>query len=252
MDTHEAQEHDSGMGTNDYKRAILETLLLPYPRGSNLEGDANTPPRSAHKMNLIGRTGIQQGELEWHMGVEFTTADRAAAGRSFDELRRDGYIESTYADLTDPEGWVSITTLGREWLARDLRDDIDESLGTIGPHLVELRRGMKDAVERTSDDAPRHAINAARELLDQVLREGAPAELKTRKERFKHLVAQEHGEAAVSGTNLEVMEANAEVLEAEHNKMVKEAHARYVPTAQAARACVDAVERILGLIFLGS
>ncbi len=237
------------MRNDDYKRAILELLSRRYPEGSRMAEDEGMPQRSAHKMNLIGRAGMQQGELEWHMDVEFSSADRAAAARSFDELRRDGYIEPTYADLTDPEGWVSITTLGRDWLTRDLRDDIDECLIAIAPHLVELRRGMKDAVARTSDDAPRHAINAARELLDQVLREGAPAELKTRKERFRYLVAQHSGSGSVSGTDLEVLEANAKLLEAEHNKMVKEAHARYAPEAMAASSCVDAVERILGLMF---
>jgi hypothetical protein len=241
------QEHHLGMTDADYKRGILEILNKPYARGSQMVGDANTPSRKAHKINIIGRNGMQSGELEAHVSITFDEEMRARAGRCFDELRRDSYIEPSYDDLVDPEGWVRITALGRDYLARDMRDGIDDGLMTIGSHLVELRRGMKDAVARTSDDSPRQAANAARELIDQVLKDGTPADLKTRKERFKHLMNVKQGNT--SKTSLEILEANAELLEAEHNNMVKEAHGRHTPATKDARACVDAAERILGLIF---
>lgn len=222
----------------DLKRAIL-TSLAPYAAG--------TRPH-AHKSNLIGRE-YQPGSIEHPLSVTFSPEDRALANGAFEELKRDGYIRSTMRDLADPENWVEITRQGEEYLRRDLKDDIDERLEAIAPHLVESRRGMWDAVGRTSPDAPRQAATSARELLSQLLNEGAPAELKTRKQRFKYLMLARTNGPAASDTDLNILEANAEVVEAEHRALHKNVHLRGSPTHKDVRASVEATERILHLLF---
>lgn len=222
----------------ELKRAIL-TSLAP--------GVARTRPQ-AHKFNVIGRE-YQPGSLEHALNVSFSPDDRALAGAAFEELKRDGYIRSTLRDLTDPESWVEITSEGEEYLRRDLKDDIDDRLEVIAPHLVELRRGMWDAVRRTSPDAPRQAATSARELLAQLLNEGAPAELKTRRQRFKHLMLARSNGPTKSDTDLKILEANAAVVEAEHQALHKSVHLRGSPTQKDVRASVEATERILHLLF---
>ena len=127
-------------------------------------------------------------------------------------------------------------------------DDIDLGLEAISPHLVELRQGMWDVIGRTSPDAPRQAAHSARELIDQVLK-SAPQEHQTRKERFRHLMRRSLG--PVSSTDLEVLQASAALVEAEHNAMVKSAHLRGTPEQGDVLASVHAAERILSILFKG-
>jgi DNA-binding PadR family transcriptional regulator len=53
---------------------------------------------------------------------EFNADERASAAQAFEELRSDGYLQATYRDLADPENWVTITSSGKEFLSRDLKD----------------------------------------------------------------------------------------------------------------------------------
>ncbi len=222
---------------HELKKAILAGLA---------EGQSSTSPRRhAHKISLLGRP-YQRGEIEHALDISFELQERALADRAFLELKRDGYVRSTYRDLTDPENWVEITDAGLAFLTHDLKDTVDLALEAISPHLLETRRGMWDAIERTSPDASRQASHSARELIDQVLKT-APAECKTRKARFRHLMYQRHG--SISSTNLELLEANADLLEAEHNAMVKNAHLRGTPSRNAVLASVHAAERILSVLF---
>lgn len=204
----------------------------------------NERPRAQHKINLLGRSH-QQGALEHAFGAAFTVEDRVQADQAFEDLKRNGYIRPTYGDLTDPENWVEITDQGVAFLARDLKDDVDMGLEAIAPHLVELRQGMWDAIGRTSPDAPRQAAHSARELVDQVLK-SAPEECKTRKDRFRHLMRQRPG--PVSATDIDILEANAELLEAEHNAMLKNAHLRGSPERRDVLASIHAAERILSVL----
>jgi hypothetical protein len=222
----------------DLKRAILTSLAA---RG------VTTRPH-AHKFNIIGRE-YQPGALEHALNVTFSSDDRALANTAFEELRRDGYIRSMLRDLSDPENWVEITSQGEEYLQGDLKDEIDERLEAIAPHLVELRRGMWDALPRTSPDAPRQAANSARELIGQLLSEGAPVELTTRKQRFRHLMQARTNGPTASDSDLDILEANAEVVEAEHRALLKSVHLRGSPTHKDVRASVEATERILHLLF---
>jgi hypothetical protein len=120
----------STLSSKDLKKAILQQL---------------STQSSANKFNLIGRgESRNRGGIEYQLGVDLSADERALAARSFEELQRDGYIQATYTDLADPENWVTITDLGREFLNRDLKDAIDIKLASISPHLVELREGKRD------------------------------------------------------------------------------------------------------------
>ena len=201
-----------------------------------------------HKINMIGRE-YQSGNLELLMKVEFATVDRSAAANAFDELKRDGFLQGTFTDMIDPENWVEITELGREHLQRNLKDRVDLSLEAISPHLVELRQGMHDAVMRTSPDAARQAAHGARELIDQVLKEGAPSELKTRRERFRFMMEKSQSTGEISQTDLALVEANWKVVDAELNKLMAASHARGTPLQREVSASIKAIERILSLLF---
>lgn len=218
----------------ELKKAILKALR------SRKTGDRSQP---AHKISLIGRP-LQQGELEHSLGGIFGPEERALADRAFEELKRDGYIWPTYSDLSDPENWVEITDAGQAFLERDLKDQVDIELEAISPHMVELREGMWDAIGRVAPDAPRQAAHSARELIDQLLRT-APPECTTRKQRFRYLM---RARGKVSQTNLEILEANAELVEVEHQAMLKSAHLPGSPTHKDVMPSVHAAERILSLL----
>jgi hypothetical protein len=131
-----------------------------------------------------------------------------------------------------------------------MRDHIDEKLSAIGAHLVELRDGMWDALARTSPDAARKAAHSARALIDQLLKQGTPTELKTRKQRFAYLMREQGGQVdPLSKGDLQIIEASCELIEAVHNKLIGEAHARRSSDAATVRNCVEAAESILHLVF---
>lgn len=130
---------------------------------------------NVHKVNLIGRP-YQAGSLESHLSCEFDGDDRARAGQAFDQLRMDGLLRPTYADLADPENWVEITPQGKEALRLRACDSLDRALAEISPHLVEIRAGARAAASSGRPDALRQAAHSGRELIDQILKEGAPDE----------------------------------------------------------------------------
>jgi diguanylate cyclase (GGDEF)-like protein len=83
----------------DVKIAILKELA-----------EAGKPQ---NKFNLLGgRNPGAQGPLEHRLHITFDSSDRALAAQAFEELKRDGPIQSTYTDLADPENWVEITAAG--------------------------------------------------------------------------------------------------------------------------------------------
>lgn len=232
----------------DFKKGILE-LLATCNSGysSNIRIPGRPLGSKVHKFNLIGKkTFGGGGDLENHLHVSFTDQDRALASRAFDELRNDGYIAPTYEDMVDPENWVSITELGHDWLANDLQDHTDDALRSIGSHLIELRKGMHDALGRSSPDSYRQATHSARELISQTLSEGAPG-LETRKQRAASLMEKFRGKKSKS--DVEIVEINCNLIEAEHNKLSNLAHSRAVVTKDDARSSIAAAERILGLLF---
>jgi DNA-binding PadR family transcriptional regulator len=223
----------------DLKRTILEALDQASREGL----------RKAHKMTIIGRGDGQAGTIEYRLSVELTAKERSRAARTFEQLKRDGYLEATLDDLVDPENWVAITDAGVKYLQRNMRDHIDEHLNAISAHLVELRKGMWDALDRTSPDAVRQAANSARELIDQLLKEGAPPELKTQRARFVHLMRAGDKDKEVSKGDLKIIQASFTLIEAVRSKLLSEVHARRSVQPATVRSCVEAAENILQLVF---
>lgn len=215
------------------KKAILEIL---------------TAEMKGHKFNIIGQAH-QSGRLEHRLQVEFDGNDRANANIAFDELKRDRYIQGTFNDLIDPDNWVAITPSGREFLKRNLKDVVDLQLEAIGAQLVELRYGMHDAIQRSSPDASRQAAHSARELLDQLLKEGAPKDLNTRRERFRYMMQRCRQPSELSQTDLAIVDANWKVVDAELNKLLGASHSRDIPSKIEVAASINAIERILHLVF---
>lgn len=142
-----------------------------------------------------------------------------------------------------------ITSSGKDLLNRGLKDAVDLALESLGAHLPELRRGMWDAAERSSPDASRQAAHSARELLDQVLKTGAPPECSTRKERFIFLMRKYRMTDHASDIDLRILDASWKLVEAEHDRLNKAAHARQIPDKRDVRASVEAAERALRLLF---
>ena len=103
------------------KEIILKSLAFGGISQAGIPG-----PRQAHKINLIGRP-YQRGDLESSLDVSFTPETRVRAAQAFDELKRDGFIVPTYADLVDPENWVEITEAGIDYLNRGLPEKVSTS-----------------------------------------------------------------------------------------------------------------------------
>jgi hypothetical protein len=236
------------MKIDDLKKGILELLNTHNSvYSSNIRIPGRPLGNKFHKFNLLGKKSFGGGgDLERHLHLSFTDQDRSLASRAFDELRRDGYIEPTYEDMVDPENWVSITDMGRDWLSNSLRDFIDECLINISVQLPEFRRGMHDAIQRASPDSFRQAAHSARELIDQTLKLGAP-DLETRKQRAVALM--EKFRRQKSKSDVEIIEVNCDLIEAEHNKLVKLAHSRTSVTRSDVEGSIVSAERILVLLF---
>jgi hypothetical protein len=209
------------------------------------------------KFNLIGRSGIGGG-LESQFGRSVTLEDRALAVRAFDELKAADLIRPTYADNFDPENWVTITEAGRRALERGGLDNLDEALISITPHLVDVRRGAWAALGLPHPDSFRQAAHSGRELIDQVLKEGAPdaavmsdPEFKghdreskvTRKDRLKFLMRRFQGEASESDIGI-ADQAIKLVLKID-NKLMALAHARSSPPRRDVEDCLYMAERTL-------
>lgn len=210
-----------------------------------------------HKFNLIGRSGMG-GPLEWQFGRAITPEERVLAVRAFDELRAADLIRPTYADLSEPENWVTITDRGKQALDKGAIDELDEILMSISPHLLELRRGAWSALASSQPDSFRQAAHSARELIDQVLKEGAPdvtvmadpefvghnrkAEV-TRKDRLKFLMRSFRGD--VSESDLGIADKTIELVLEIDRKLIALAHARSSPQRGDVEDCIRLAESAL-------
>jgi Predicted pPIWI-associating nuclease len=213
---------------------------------------------------LIGRP-YQAGDLERFLDCKFDGDDRARAGQAFDQLRMDGLLQPTYADLADPENWVEITPQGREALIFRACDSLDKALARISPHLVEIRAGARAAAASRRPDALRQAAHSGRELIDQVLKEGAPdgqvrthpwfqAEPNargsgiTRRHRLRSLM--EAHRANVSEADLNVADKAIELVLAVDKKLQALAHGRTSPSVRDVTDAIAAAEIALSRILL--
>jgi hypothetical protein len=194
-------------------------------------------PSTLNKFNLIGRPH-QRGDLEHRLGLEFDGHARSLAAKAFDELRSAGFIEPTYSDIVAPE--VVITDRGRDALKRGTLDEMDDVLQRINPYLLQIRRGAWAALGAAHPDSLRQAAHSARELIDQVLKEGvSDEEIRaepgfrsepgsssgiTRRMRLKFLMKKYRG--AVSESDLKVVEEAGDLLLATDEKLKALAHSR--------------------------
>ena len=233
------------MNMHDLKVALLAVL------------DGATP-RALNKSNLIGRPH-QRGDLECHLGVEFSLEERALAARAFDELRSANLIQPTFSDIAVPEDWVVITDAGRDALKRKVLDDLDEALLSINPNLLEMRRGAWAALSAAHPDSIRQAAHSARELIDQVLKEGvSDEEIRsepgfrpdphsssgiTRRMRLKWLMTKHRGD--VSDSDLKVAEEAGDFVLAIDEKLKAAAHSRSAPVHAEVRESLEIAEKML-------
>jgi hypothetical protein len=195
--------------------------------------------RAQHKFTLIGQ-GNAASPVESVVGLEFNPAQRHLAVLAFNELEASELIRPTYSDMLNPEEWVEITEGGREALRRQQLDSLDGVLGEIAPHLVELRAGAWSAIASNRPDALRQAAHSGRELIDQVLKEGAPDEIVrnqswfqpakdsrsgiTRRQRLRFLM--ESRRQTVSDSDLEVADRACDLVMATDDKLKAIAHGR--------------------------
>ena len=220
-------------------------------------------PRSLNKVNLIGRPN-QRGDLENRLGLEFDGQGRSLAAKAFDELRSAGFIEPTYSDIVAPEDWVVITDSGRDALKRGALDDLDDVLQRINPYLVQVRRGAWAALGAAPPDSLRQAAHSARELIDQVLKEGAsddeiraeptftpdPSSSSgiTRRMRLKHAMRKHRGK--VSDSDLKIVEEAATLVLAVDAKLTAMSHSRSAPLAAEVRHPLELAEMMLRLVLV--
>jgi len=185
-----------------------------------------------HRGNVLGRPA-QSGALEYRMKVTFTPEERSAAHRALRELEEAGLVAATHADLVAPFDWLVITDAGRQALQRSALDGLDEALLAVDPRLIQLRDGAWAALHSTQADSLRQAAHSGRELLRQVLDRLAPdeevrraswfqGEKVTRRDRVKLVMQSRSGR--ISESTLAVIEAQAEVVEANYQRLAAIAH----------------------------
>lgn len=196
--------------------------------------------RHRNRYNMLGGRGDGGGDIERHMETAFSSSDRRTADEAFLQLLAAGHIQSTYRDIVNPGDWVEITEAGRAALSRKTLDQLDEVLDAIAPNLVELRAGAHAALYSSHPDAHRQAAHSARELLDQVLKEGAKDVAVhacpwfvadpnsrtgvTRRHRLRYLMEKHTGHT--SGVDLKESEAACELLIASTARLLSLAHSR--------------------------
>ena len=256
---------------------FAETLEKPLPSVSSGETPANSSlpdlkleilrvvaqsPRSTNKYNLLGRPPAK-GELELARGMDMDAAERNLAYVAFDDLRRSDYIRPTYTDLVSPEDWVVATETGREALRTGAFDSLDQALRMIAPHLLSLRRGAWAALHSGTPHSLEQAAHSARELIDQVMKIGAPdEEVKarpdyvadpasssgvTRRMRLRFLVAKFGGD--LSESDLKVAEGASDFVLAIAGKVMALAHSRTAPDPNEVRDVIVSAEIALNSIF---
>ncbi len=220
--------------------------------------------RHEYKFNLIGKE-YNPGGLEGRLGVRFDPTQRHTAVVAFDSLKAAGLIRPTYSDLIAPEAWVEITDAGRRALERRELDALDAALARIAPNLVELREGAWAAVMSGLPDSLRQASHSARELIDQVLKEGAPEEAVrrmpgfsedntsstgiTRRHRLRYLMSLHR--RTVSDSELKVADQACEVVLVTDDRLKALAQSRDTVPLADVRDALQVAEFALRRLLLG-
>jgi hypothetical protein len=207
----------------------------------------------------------ERGPLETSLDTRFQADQRNLAVQAFDQLRKSGLVRTAYTNSNpNPESWVEITDAGRLALKTGILDELDAALQPINPHLLEIRRGAWSGLASGQPDSLRQAAHSARELIDQVLKEGAPdSEVKathgfkpnrtsqngiTRRMRLKLVMTKYRG--AASDTDVTVAEAACDLALAVDNRLTAFAHARTTPSFEDVKKALTVAEIALREILL--
>jgi DNA-binding PadR family transcriptional regulator len=191
-------------------------------------------PDHQHRGNVLGREGYP-GALERQLGFNFTADERAIAHRGLQQLEADGLVRATWRDTVVPADWLEITPAGRAALERGTLDTLDHALHQLDPALLQMRHGAWAAVASFQPDAMRQAAHSGRELIRQVLDRLATddevrcapwfqrAEKITRRHRVR--LAMEKRRGRFSESTARVIEAQADVVDANYDRLAALAHA---------------------------
>jgi hypothetical protein len=224
---------------------------------------AHRSPQAVERSNLLGNA-TRPGELELTLGMNLTESERDRAYRAFDQMRESGALEPTRTDLTLPDNWVVITEAGRKALERGALDELDAALEKLDPHLIEVRRGMWSALDSDRPHSLAQAAHSARELIDQVLKAGAPDDKVrsapyfepdarsssgiTRRIRLKWLMREYRHE--MSENDLAIAEAAADLVLAVDKKLMAEAHSRTGNDYEEVKIAIVAAETTLRAVLV--
>jgi Predicted pPIWI-associating nuclease len=224
---------------------------------------AQRSPQAVERSNLLGNA-TRLGEIELARGTSFTESDRERAYRAFDRMRDAGWLRPTRTDPTVPDNWVVITDAGRNALKHGTLDDLDVELEKLDAHLIEVRRGIWSALDSCQPHALAQAAHSARELVDQVLKAGAPDDRVkaapdfqpdvssssgiTRRMRLKFLMRESKGE--MSERDLVIAEKAADLVLAVDKKLMGEAHSRTENEYEQVKAAIVAAETALRAVLI--
>jgi len=188
---------------------------------------ATTYPNRFNKFNTLGKP-YSPGDIERRIDRELTVSERNLAARAFDNLVARELLQSDYADMVNPENWVTLTDLGRRVLERQALDPLDEALQALSPKLIELRDGMWEGLASKRTNSLQQAANSARELITQTLKIGAPnisedAE-NQRRERARYIFKQKA--TTFSKSDFEAVDAGIQYLLKRDDQLNAAVHAR--------------------------
>jgi hypothetical protein len=236
----------------------IQELELAILKAFSISGN------SVNKYNLLGKPHMA-GDLERFLKVEFSEDQRAEARVAFEELAQGEFIRPTLRDIMVPGDWYEITEKGRLALSHNALDELDEALRKIDPHLIDIRRGAWAALASNHPDSLRQAAHSGRELIDQMLKLGAPTEAVkaepnfipdatsrdavTRRMRMKYLMSKHKG--SVSNSDLAIAEKAEDLVIAIDDKLMGSAHARSVPQRTEIEDALTAAEIALRNILIG-
>jgi hypothetical protein len=224
---------------------------------------AQRSPQAVERSNLLGNA-TRQGDLELALAKSLTESERDRAYRAFDRMRESGWLRPTRTDITVPDDWVVITEAGRKALEGGTLDELDAALEKLDTHLIEVRRGIWSALDSGQPHSLAQAAHSARELVDQVLKAGAPDDKVraapsfqpdassssgiTRRMRLKFLMWEYKSE--MSENDLAIAEAAADLVLAVERKLMAEAHSRTENEYEEVKSAVVAAETTLRAVLV--
>jgi hypothetical protein len=157
-----------------------------------------------------------------------------------------------------------ITEAGRNALERGTLDELDVALQKLDPHLIEVRRGIWSALDSRRPHSLAQAAHSARELIDQVLKAGAPDEKVripsdfqpdatsssgiTRRMRLKFVMREYR--SAMSESSLAIAASAADLVLAVDKKLMAEAHTRAESQYEEVKSAVIAAETALRAVLV--